>query len=106
MLTLTRNVGETIIIGDNITVTVAEVRGNTVRLSFDAPREIKILREEVHQRIAQAELIAAQVAKDAVAAITAMGSPNVAALTATLTATTDDSSTDATTGATDAPDHT
>lgn len=78
MLTLTRNVGETIIIGDNITVTVTEVRGNTVRLSIGAPREVKILREEVHQRINQAEQIAAQVARDAVAALAAAGTPNIA----------------------------
>lgn len=80
MLTLTRTVGETIIIGTNIKVAVAEVRGNTVRLSIDAPREIKILREEVHQRIQQAEQIAAQVAADAMAAIAAMGSPSVSDL--------------------------
>lgn len=80
MLTLTRNVGETIIIGDNITVTVAEVRGNTVRLSIGAPREVKILREEVHQRIAQAEAIAAQVARDAANALAAAGSLSASAL--------------------------
>lgn len=80
MLTLTRNVGETIIIGSNIKVAVADVRGNTVRLSIDAPREIKILREEVHQRIVQAEQIAAQVAAQAVAAIASAGTPSLADL--------------------------
>lgn len=80
MLTLTRNVGETIIIGSNIRVAVADVRGNTVRLSIDAPREIKILREEVHQRILQAEQIAAQVAADAIAALASAGTPSVADL--------------------------
>lgn len=76
MLTLTRNVGETIIIGDNIEVTVAEVRGNTVRLSINAPREIRILREEVRQRIQLAEQIAAAVAANIDAALAAAGTPN------------------------------
>lgn len=80
MLTLTRTVGETIIIGTDIKIAVADVRGNTVRLSIDAPREIKILREEVHLRIQQAEQIAAQVAAEAVAAIAAAGTPSVADL--------------------------
>lgn len=71
MLTLTRNVGETIIIDGNIHVTVTEVRGNTVRLSIDAPREIRILREEVHQRILLAEQIAAAVAANSDTALAA-----------------------------------
>lgn len=85
MLTLTRNVGETIIIGDNIEVTVTEVRGNTVRLSINAPREIRILREEVRQRILEAEQIAAAVAAMPAAALAAAGS--LSADTATDTAT-------------------
>src|ERR1700712_5654771 len=61
MLTLTRSVGETIRIGDDIEVHVVEVRGGTVRLGFKAPREVTIHREEVYRQIAEANLLAAQV---------------------------------------------
>jgi carbon storage regulator CsrA len=54
VLTLTRNIGETIRIGDDIEVHVVEVRGNTVRLGFKAPREVSIHREEVYEQIAAA----------------------------------------------------
>lgn len=47
MLVLTRKIGETIIIADNIRVTVVDVRGNQVRLGFVAPEAIKIQREEL-----------------------------------------------------------
>ena len=64
MLTLTRSVGETIRIGDDIEVHVVEVRGGTVRLGFKAPREVTIHREEVYRQIAEANLLAAQVTAD------------------------------------------
>ena len=51
MLILTRRVGETLVIGDNIKVTVLGVRGHQVRLGVDAPREISVRREEIHERI-------------------------------------------------------
>ncbi len=47
MLVLTRRVGERIVIGDDVTVTVLEVRGDQVRLGVDAPREVQVFREEV-----------------------------------------------------------
>lgn len=47
MLVLTRRVNEKILIGDNIVVTVLEVRGDQVRLGIDAPRDVKVFREEV-----------------------------------------------------------
>ena len=47
MLVLTRRINERIVIGDNIVVTVLEVHGEQVRLGIDAPREIKVFREEV-----------------------------------------------------------
>lgn len=47
MLVLTRRVNERIVIGDNVVVTVLEVHGDQVRLGIDAPREIKVFREEV-----------------------------------------------------------
>jgi carbon storage regulator (csrA) len=46
-LVLTRRVNERIVIGDNVVVTVLEVHGDQVRLGIDAPREIKVFREEV-----------------------------------------------------------
>jgi carbon storage regulator len=47
MLALTRKVGERIVIGENIVVTVVDVKGDSIRLAIDAPKEIKILRGEI-----------------------------------------------------------
>lgn len=47
MLVLSRSVGESVMIGDSIAVTVVEVRGGVVRLGFDAPESIAILRDEI-----------------------------------------------------------
>jgi carbon storage regulator len=71
VLTLTRSVGETIRIGDDIEVHVVEVRGGTVRLGFKAPREVTIHREEVYRQIAEANLLAAQVTADTLGALAA-----------------------------------
>ena len=78
MLTLTRSVGETIRIGDDIEVHVVEVRGGTVRLGFKAPREVVIHREEVYRQIAEANLLAAQVTADSLGALAAFA-PSAAA---------------------------
>jgi len=47
MLVLTRRVNERIVIGDDVTVTVLEVRGDQVRIGIEAPRDVKVFREEV-----------------------------------------------------------
>lgn len=51
MLVLSRRVGESIQIADNITVSVVEVKGGRVRLSVDAPKEVRILREELAEQL-------------------------------------------------------
>ena len=51
MLILTRRVGETLVIGDDVTVTVLGVRGDQVRLGVNAPKDVAVHREEIYQRI-------------------------------------------------------
>ncbi|RMG31541.1 MAG: carbon storage regulator [Gammaproteobacteria bacterium] len=53
MLILTRRVGETLMIGDNVTVTVLGVKGNQVRIGVSAPRDVAVHREEIYERIRQ-----------------------------------------------------
>ena len=50
MLILTRRVGESLIIGDDVTITVLGVKGNQVRIGVDAPRDVAVHREEIHDR--------------------------------------------------------
>jgi carbon storage regulator len=59
MLVLTRKAGEKIVIGDDIIITILDVRGDGIRIGIDAPRGIKIQREEVLLAVAEANVAAA-----------------------------------------------
>lgn len=60
MLVLTRKIGEGIVIGDDIKITIVEMKGGSVRIGIDAPRDRKIYRQEVFDRIAEENRAAAQ----------------------------------------------
>jgi carbon storage regulator len=51
MLILTRRVGETVMIGDDVTITVLGVKGNQVRVGINAPKQVAVHREEIYERI-------------------------------------------------------
>lgn len=51
MLILTRRVGEILMVGDDVTVTVLGVKGNQVRIGVNAPKEVAVHREEIYQRV-------------------------------------------------------
>lgn len=55
MLILTRRVGETVMIGDDVAVTVLGVKGNQVRVGVNAPKEVSVHREEIYERIKREE---------------------------------------------------
>lgn len=69
MLILTRRVGESIVIGDDVVVTVVDVRGDSVRVGIDAPRSIDVHREEIYRELRRAN---EQAASPAAAAIEAL----------------------------------
>ncbi|NOQ46696.1 MAG: carbon storage regulator CsrA [Desulfobulbaceae bacterium] len=60
MLVLTRKLGEGIVIGNNITVKIIEIKGGGIRIGIDAPRDTKIYRQEVYDRIRQENIEAAR----------------------------------------------
>ncbi len=60
MLILTRRVGETLMVGDEVTVTVLGVKGNQVRIGVNAPRDIAVHREEIYDRIKREQAEAGQ----------------------------------------------
>ena len=56
MLILTRRIGESVIINEDITVTVLGIKGNQIRVGIDAPRHVSVHREEIYQRMKTEEL--------------------------------------------------
>ncbi|MCP3898938.1 MAG: carbon storage regulator CsrA [Desulfobacteraceae bacterium] len=60
MLILTRKIGESILIGDNITIKVVETGKNSVRIGIDAPKDITVLRQEVFDTIQQENILSAK----------------------------------------------
>lgn len=56
MLILTRRVGESLMVGDDVTITVLGVKGNQVRIGVNAPKEVGVHREEIYQRIQKEKL--------------------------------------------------
>lgn len=58
MLVLTRRPGESIVVGENIVITVIEIKGGQVRIGIDAPREVDVYREEIYEQVRQENLAA------------------------------------------------
>lgn len=65
MLVLSRKPGESILIGDDIEISIVEVRGDTVRIGINAPRNITILRQELLAEVAKTNIEAVSTARDA-----------------------------------------
>ncbi len=70
MLVLSRRVGESIVIGDDVVISVLEVRGDVIRLGIEAPREVLVRRHELLAQAAEANREAASPSDDAVAGLT------------------------------------
>lgn len=68
MLILTRRVGENVIVGDDIVISVIEVRGDAVRIGIQAPRSVSVHREEVYQELQRANQAAAVASDEAIGA--------------------------------------
>ena len=76
MLILTRRVGESIVVGDDIVLTVFEVRGDAVRIGIEAPRSVKVNRKEIYEEIQRSNAQAVSSSDDAVDALRgALGAP-------------------------------
>ncbi len=66
MLYLTRKIGESVIINDNIEISVIEVRGKSIKLGFTFPADVSVLRREIYERIQEENRAAAEASADAV----------------------------------------
>jgi carbon storage regulator len=75
MLVLTRRAGESVMIGDDVVVTVLETRGDVVRIGIEAPRSIQVHREEVYQELQAVNREAASPDADAVRAVSELMRP-------------------------------
>lgn len=64
MLFLTRKIGESVVINDNIEVTIVEVRGRSIKLGFDFPPNVTVLRRELYDKIQEENRAAAGAAAD------------------------------------------
>ncbi|WP_104105536.1 carbon storage regulator CsrA [Nocardioides sp. 616] len=69
MLVLSRRTGESVVVGDNVTVTILEVRGDVVRVGIDAPRSVSVHRAELLAQLASTNQGAASPAEDTVASL-------------------------------------
>jgi carbon storage regulator len=72
MLVLTRRAGESVMIGDDVVITVLEARGDVIRLGIQAPRDVQVHREEVYRELQEANRAAASPTEDAVNALAKM----------------------------------
>ncbi len=77
MLVLTRNVGESVVIGDEIIVKVIEVRGDVVRIGVEAPTSVRIYREELYRALVEANRAAAAGPQEELSAVLAQAAKNV-----------------------------
>jgi carbon storage regulator len=75
MLVLTRRAGESVMIGDDVVITVLEARGDVIRLGIQAPRDVQVHREEVWKELQAANREAASPTEDAVQVVNRMLSP-------------------------------
>lgn len=76
MLVLTRRAGESVMIGDDVVITVLETRGDVIRLGIQAPRDVQVHREEVWKELQAVNREAASPTEDAVQAVNRLLSPS------------------------------
>ncbi|HOS96422.1 MAG TPA: carbon storage regulator CsrA [Deltaproteobacteria bacterium] len=69
MLILTRKVGESVAIGDDIQVSIVEIKGSQVKIGIRAPKEVSVHRQEIYLKIQEENLRAAQVSREALGSV-------------------------------------